>query len=315
MICWGLSYGHHDAAAVVLNTDRRYGVMHAKRFYSKDITSGDLATLRDTYGMPDRIYVHENKWRDAWRKIKIGDWSRLIPRKMFFPVKPIVGNHHLSHAAAAFYTSPFQDALVIVADAIGELESLAVYRAYTGKLNTKPIYTLKYPHSLGLFYSYHTALIGLQPNKDENKLMMLSKQSRFYDYDEVLDTIEMSHSSDYNVYFKCNKNLHKYPKEIVTDPTAQKWIASTAQNVVESYILQLITKYTKDIPETNIVFSGGVAYNTLLCNKIASKFNNFKLYVPSHPGDAGSAYGAILQHTHKHVKLHNGAMYAEEKIR
>ena len=310
MIYWGLSYGHHDAAAVVMYGDR---VVYAKRFYSKDIHSGDLATIRDTYGMPDKIFVHENKWRDAWRKIKIGDWSRLLPRKMFFPVKPITGNHHLSHAAGAFYTSGFQDALVVVADAIGELESLAVYRAYTGKLNHKPLYTLKYPHSLGLFYSYHTALIGLEPNKDENKLMKMSQQSRFYDYDEVLDTIDMSHSSDYSVYFKCRENLHRYPKEIETDPTAQKWIASTVQNVIESFMMQLIAKYNKDRPLTNIVFSGGLAYNTLLCNKIADKCS--KLYVPSHPGDAGSAYGAILQHTHTHVKLHNGVMYDEEKVR
>jgi predicted NodU family carbamoyl transferase len=143
--------------------------------------------------------------------------------------------------------------------------------------------------------------------------MKMSQQSRFYDYDEVLDTIDMSHSSDYNVYFKCCENLHRYPKEIVTDPTAQKWIASTVQNVIESFMLQLIAKYNKDRSLPNIVFSGGLAYNTLLCNKIADKCT--RLYVPSHPGDAGSAYGAILQHTHTHVKLHNGVMYDEEKVR
>ena len=312
MMYWGLSYGHHDAAAVVMWHN---SVVFAKRFYSKDIHSGDLARMRDTYGTPSKIFLHENKWRDAWRKIKIGDWSRLLPPKLFFPVKPIAGNHHLSHAAAAFYTSKFDNALVVVADAIGELESLAVYKASDGKLNTKPLYTLKYPHSLGLFYSYHTALIGLRPNRDESVLMTMSRQSRFYDYDDVLDTIEMSNSQDSEVFFKCKKNLHKYPENIVTDPTTQKWIASTVQNVVESFLTQLIAKYIKDIPQTNIVFSGGVAYNSLSCKRIASRFKGSSLYVPSHPGDAGSAYGAILQHTHTRVQLRNGVMYDEEKVR
>lgn len=308
MIYWGLSHGHHDAAAVVMNNDR---VICAKRYHRKDITSGDLADLRDTYGIPNKIYLHENKWRDAWRKIKIGDWSRLLPPKLFFPVKPIAGNHHLSHAAAAFYTSGFQDALVVVADAVGELESLAVYNAHQGKINTKPVFTLKYPDSLGLFYSYHTALVGLKPNQDENKLMEMSKTSRFYDYDDVLDKVIMIPDE---LKFKCPKSIHKYPKQLVTDPVHQKWIASTAQRVLETYMTVLVEKFMDERSHTNIVFTGGVAYNKLLCDKISQIFRNCVLYVPSHPGDAGSAYGAILQHTHRHITLHNGVMFNEEKI-
>lgn len=300
---WGLSHGHHDAAAVVMVNDK---VVCAKRFGRKDITSGDLANLRDTYGFPNRIYLHENKRRDAWRKIKIGDWSRLIPPKLFFPVKPIQGNHHLSHAAAGFYTSGFHDALIVVADAIGELESLAVYRAHTGKINPKPIFTLKYPNSLGLFYSYHTALVGLEPNQDEGKLMEMSKTSRFYDFEDVLDKV---HVIPGELIFKCGRDIHKYPSKTVTDPVHQKWIASTTQHVIELYMLALIDHFIKDKPFTNIVFSGGVAYNKLLCGKISDRFRSSKLYVPSHPGDAGSAYGAILQHTHTHITLDNGVMF------
>ena len=304
MTYWGLSHGHHDAAAVVMVNGK---VVCAKRFGRKDITSGDLANLRDTYGFPEKIYLHENKRRDAWRKIKIGDWSRLIPPKLFFPIKPIQGNHHLSHAAAGFYTSGFQDALVVVADAVGELESLAVYKAHTGKINPKPIFVLKYPNSLGLFYSYHTALIGLVPNQDEGKLMEMSRTSRFYDFEDVLDKV---HVIPGELIFKCGRDIHKYPSKIVTDPVHQKWIASTTQHVIELYLLALIDHFIKDKHSTNIVFSGGVAYNKLLCGKITDRFRNSKLYVPSHPGDAGSAYGAILQHTHTHITLDNGVMFS-----
>jgi len=305
---WGLSHGHHDAAAVVLENNK---ILLAKRFGRKDILSGDLANLREIYGVPDKIFLHENKFRDAWRKIKIGDWSRLLTPKMFYPVKPIQGNHHLSHASAGFYTSNFQDALIIVADAIGELESLAVYRAHTGKINPKPLFVLKYPNSLGLFYSYNTALVGMVPNQDENKLMEMSRTSRFYDYEEALDKIIFIPGE---LIFKCSKDIHKYPSKIVTDPVYQKWIASTTQNILETFMFCLIDHFIKDNLYTNIVFSGGVAYNKLLCSRIMDKFRNIKLYVPSHPGDAGSAYGAILQHIHTHIALHNGVMFNEDKV-
>jgi len=313
MIYWGLSYGHHDASAVVMYDDR---VVFARRYHSKDISNKDIDLLRDAYGVPDKIYLHENKWRDLWRKLKIGDWSRIKQPKLVLPVKPIMGNHHLSHAAAAFYTSGRKNAVVLVADAIGELESLAVYRAYNGHLHTTPLFQLKYPNSLGLFYSYHTAMIGMVPNRDENKLMEMSRRSVCFDYPIVTDMVDMSMSPEEEPYFICNSDIHKHPEEIIKDPTEQLWIASTTQKVIESFIINLLSRMMpeEERQPPDIIFTGGVAYNTLVCDKIRKTFNNVNVYVPSHPGDAGSSYGAILQHTHKHINLIGGVMFYEDKV-
>ena len=190
------------------------------------------------------------------------------------------------------------------------MESLAVYRAYSGYLNTEPIFVLKYPHSLGLFYSYHVAKVGLVPNRDENKLMEMSRKSICYDYPIVTEMIDMSQSPEEEPYFICEPEIHKYPKRVVQDPTEQLWIAATTQRVLETFIINLLSRMMPyEGKPVDIVFSGGVAYNTLLCNKIRKTFNHVGLYVPSHPGDAGSAYGAILQHTHKHIDLKEGMMF------
>ena len=129
---WGLSYGHHDAAVVVMQDGK---IVFAERAQGKDLKDDVLKSLGFAYP-PNQIYIHENKRRDVWRKVKSGDWSRMIVPRPWMPIAPTYGNHHLSHAAAGYYTSGFEDALIIVADAIGELESLAVYRAQEGKLYT-----------------------------------------------------------------------------------------------------------------------------------------------------------------------------------
>jgi carbamoyltransferase len=291
MIRWGLSYGHHDAAIVVMYNNE---IVIAERAHAKDLNDDRLKELELSHP-PDRIYIHENKRRDLWRKIKSRDWSRLFEKKPYLPKKPVYGNHHLSHAATGYYTSGFRDALVVVADAIGEQESLAVYRAYDRRLDTTPIFTLKYPSSLGLYYSYHTAMVGLKPNRDEYKLMKMSNESMYRNYPLAL--------------FSVHTNYHLYPKTIVADPVEQRWIAATVQHQLEGQLIKVVEKFS-DGRRVNLVFAGGVAYNRKLCEKL--KFNVNDLYVPSHPGDAGSALGAILQHTHQRVVLENGRIFNEK---
>ena len=295
---WGLSYGHHDAAVVVVRDDK---IVFAERAHAKNLNDDVLKSLDFAYP-PKQIYIHENKKRDAWRKIKSGDWSRLIVPKPWMPITPVYGNHHLSHAAAGYYTSGFDNALVVVADAIGELESLAVYRAREGKLNTNPLFVLKYPHSLGLFYSYHVTKIGLKPNQDESAMMRMSRQSRCVEYHKVVDTVVVDAP-----HFHTKINFHHYP-DIIDDVYEKKWIAATAQHVLEQYFVDLVRRFTQG-RKTNIVFTGGVAYNSFVVDRIQGVNRQSTIYVPSHPGDAGSALGAILQHTHKHVELKDGKIF------
>jgi carbamoyltransferase len=303
---WGLSYGHHDAAAVVIRDNE---VVYAERAQHCTGIPGDpdihpqmIKEMR-RFGTPDQIYLHENKKRDLWRKIKTGDWTRWFINHPELPKKPISGSHHLSHAAAAYYTSGFDDALIVVADAIGELETLKVYVAEQGKIRDC-IFQLDYPHSLGLFYSYHTALVGMIPNQEERILMAISRRGKNKSVQSVLDTIDIELP-----HFHTKINMHKRPEMQRLTYQEKCDIAATTQDVLERYFVDLFTKYKRY--SSNFIFSGGVAYNSLVHEKLKPLCD--KLYVPSHPGDAGSAYGAVLQHTQMPIKLPRGKMFNEKK--
>jgi carbamoyltransferase len=291
---WGLSYGHHDAAAVVVKDDE---LVFSQRAMLKDIPDSIISEMIHRHGMPDHIYTHENKKRDLIRKLKTGDWARLFTKAPPLPSKiPITqGNHHLSHAAYGFYSSPYTDAVVIVADAIGEQESLGIFGAENGLLNPIPLFTLKFPHSLGLFYSYHVALVGMEPNKDEGRFM------------EMVFRHETQSSGLVNGYemkgfdFICNKKYYLRPEPLCLDYGTKSRIATDTQKVLETYLSRLGSAY-KHVSK-NVVFTGGVAYNWLAHGALSNYFDGF--YVPRFPGDAGSALGAVLQHTNKRINAEN----------
>jgi len=291
MIIWGLSYGHHDAAAAVFHNGELVG---GRRFFNKTISQSDINQLINKYGHPDKIIIHENKWRDLWRKVKTGDWYRLFDGFIKLPVKPIYCNHHLSHASYGYYTSPFTGpAFVIVADAVGELETLAVYK-FDGRQHQK-IYQLQYPNSIGLFYSYHTARLDFMPNGEEYKVMELAKYGGSTYDDDVRSSVWFDRG-----ILLANQPLHLRPSadQMVFDPVKRADTAATVQAMTEEYFMQLLTAMyitQKD----NVVFAGGVAYNTSVVAKIRERVAN--LYVPRFPGDAGSALGCVLDYHKVHV--------------
>ena len=295
---WGVSYGHHDAAAVVVQNDR---LGFSQRAMMKDIPDSILSEMIHRHGLPDHIYTHENKRRDLIRKLKTGDWWRLHTKHPSFPgnIPVTQGNHHLSHAAHGFYSSPYRDAVVVVADAIGEQESLGVYRAQNGVLNPKPLFTLKFPHSLGLFYSYHVALVGLEPNRDEGAFMEM-----VFRHEQRTSGLVTGYRIE-GFDFICDKKYYLRPTPLQLDYGTKCRVATDTQKVLESYLARLGSAY-KHL-STNVVLTGGVAYNWLAHGSISKYFSGF--FVPRFPGDAGSALGAVLQHTHRHIdtdKLFNG---------
>lgn len=304
MIYWGLSYGHHDASAVILKNSEVVFARKASEYtyvaFDRNLPSTLIEDMLK-FGYPDNIFLHENKFRDFKRKLLSGDWLRLVTKSPKLPFKPISGNHHLSHAAAAFYTSSLKEALVIVADAIGEMESLAVYYAKNNVLNSVPLFTLKYPHSLGLFYSYYTAKIGFTPLKEENRMMKIAT-SNFTRQEEIYRYIDTD-----NLKFTSKKNFHYKPKELVYEEEQRVNIASTVQDILEKYLLSLFKQYSFITNCKALVFTGGVAYNKKVVQKLGSVASS--IYVPSHPGDAGSSYGAILQHTNKKIILTHTKMF------
>ena len=154
----GISEGFHDAAICVLDDNKIVFASHAERHSRK---KGDkyphenqLSKIRDNRDAI--VSYYEKPFSKNLRRLYAGQrWKK--PRLKY----DVSFNHHESHAAAGYYTAPFDDCNIIVVDAIGEWDTVSIWD------NMKKVKSWKYPYSLGLLYSAITQRIGLKPNEDE----------------------------------------------------------------------------------------------------------------------------------------------------
>ncbi len=206
--------------------------------------------------------------------------------------------HHRSHAAAGYFTSKFDNACVLVIDAIGEFETLTIWKGEGQKL--KQVYTQKYPHSLGLWYSAMTHRCGLKPNEEEYILMGMSALG---DPKRLFNDIE----NDFIRWscpqlFSLKENLHRGCRNWRPDLTSEQDIYDIAAGTQAVYemVFDRLLHYAKFLTGSkNLVLMGGCALNCV-ANHRAYKF--FKdVWIMPNPGDAGSSIGAVLSHWNKHI--------------
>ena len=216
----GISAGFHDAAATVLD---RYGnilfAAHSER-YSKQKNDADISLeLLNEIDMSrvGTVAYYERPWLKQLRRAYSGEgieWNKVTARQILeqqlgyarIRDKKIKNyGHHLSHAAAGFQTSRFDRATVVVIDAIGEWDTVSIWGAeYVDHCaRYTKLWSQKYPHSIGLFYSAITEKIGLKPNEDEYITMGLAAYGK--------DVVSMAMRNrivghEYAVTFK--QNLH-----------------------------------------------------------------------------------------------------------
>ena len=179
MITWGISANSHDAALAVFTNEGLEFASHAERFsgIKNDAhLNADLINYALKWGKPDEVVWYERPFVKTLRQLRAGQgWNYNENNirnylKGYGITAPIrYTNHHHSHAAAGYYTSPFTDATVVCIDSIGEFETLTVWEGKGN--NLKKIYSQGYPHSVGLWYSAMTQRVGLKPNEDEYILM------------------------------------------------------------------------------------------------------------------------------------------------
>ena len=217
-------------------------------------------------------------------------------------------DHHLSHAASAFYPSPFEESLVLTIDGVGEWSTTSVYVGKGHKLELKK--KIHFPHSLGLIYSAFTAYCGFRVNSGEYKLMGLAPYGRPLYADlikEHLIDIKEDGSFKLNMdYFNyctgltmTNRKFDKlfgghfrFPEQEIAQVHMD--LAASIQVVIEEVIL----KICKDLKETfsieNLCLAGGVALNCVANGKI-KKSQMFKnIWIQPAAGDSGGALGAAL---------------------
>jgi carbamoyltransferase len=318
MIIWGISANSHDAALAVFKKDQKESQLellfasHAERYSGvKNDAHLNQALIKEAkhYGEPDEIIWYERPLVKTIRQFSAGQGFNFRENRVrdylarygiTAPVRCV--DHHLSHAAAGYYTSGFAKASVVVIDSIGEFDTFTIWEGQADKL--KQTFRQRYPHSVGLWYSALTQRLGLKPQEDEYILMGMAAYGdpdRLY-HSIVNDFIaKWPDPQDPSVKFK--QNLHRGCLDWRPDLTSEQDlfdIAAATQKVYEhifEYILQYVSMKTNN-PE--LVLMGGCALNCS-ANSIALKY--FKdVWIMPNPGDSGSAIGSVLAQYKQHIE-------------
>jgi len=308
----GITAHNHDASLALIDGNRIVWAGHAERYSRiKNDINLNTAMVQDMlkYGEPTHAVWFENPYTKALRKVYSGE--RPVHQSPFAQLK-LAGlghldwdfvEHHKSHAAAGFYTSKFQEADILVIDAIGEWNSVSIWQGNNTGLHKK--FSVNYPHSVGLFYTAFTQWCDLKPNEEEYILMGMAA----YGKPVYVDTLKEEFFTEWNPpEFKLRHNLHRGCRwwtpstDPVTDQTRFD-IAASVQAIIEEYIIETVRSMASKFDASqNLVFMGGVALNCV-ANSVVARSRFYKnIWVMPNPGDAGSAIGAVAAHTGKHLR-------------
>jgi carbamoyltransferase len=307
MIVWGINALNHDASICVFQDN--IPVWHCR---SSDFThiKGDpylndeiVYHAKTLYGEPELVYWYERPFLKKLRQLRAGQFKDAfsindIPRVHLNKFKincPIIyTGHHHSHAAAGYYTSNFNRAAVVVVDAIGEFETMSIWRGH-GK-NLEKLWSRSYPNSLGIFYSSFTELIGLKPLSQEHVLQQLSsKGDHFVYYDTILNYFKKPTVLKYNLH----KGVYNWPFSYDLSEQDVYDIAAAVQKIFEEQMDYIMVKAKHLTSFRNLVYMGGCAYNSKFNEQLRYQWRG--IWSLPWPGDASSALGAVLAHTKTHV--------------
>jgi carbamoyltransferase len=303
----GISTGFHDSAiSLIDNTGNILFAGHSERYtkqkHDKNL-SMDIVTDMLSYSTSRDIEVHyyEKPLIKYFRQLYSGEKPALanisakhiIGEGLLYKItdgrggKVHTHNHHLSHSAAGFQTSPYNDATVVIIDAIGEFDTISIYNAWyeNGIAKYKKLWGRHYPNSIGLFYSAMTKRAGLKPLDEEYILMGMAAYGNTRPLREMSNTLIESFN---DVTFK--ENLHIGVTDDFIKGADDMDIAHSAQLIVEQMIMSVISKARMLGGSKNLVYGGGVALNCLANRLLGEYYDN--IWIIPNPGDAGSSLGA-----------------------
>ena len=245
--------------------------------------------------------------------------------------------HHLSHASASFYTSPFKEAAVITFDGVGEWETTTWGTATEEGIELKE--AIHFPHSLGMLYSAFTYYLGFKVNSGEYKVMGLAPYGKPKYVDLIKENIIKIHKDGsytlnmkYFSFLESNVMISKEFVELFGHPPRKPEsritefhadVAASIQEVLEEVILNIVNKVYDKTEEDNLVLGGGVALNSVANYKILKESSFESIFVHPAAGDAGSSLGAALLFYWKGRKFKGirefspylGAGFSAEEIR
>ena len=240
------------------------------------------------------------------KKIILDSLNQIL--KSDYKNKLFFSDHHLSHAASAFYPSPFSESLVLTLDGVGEWTTSSVFIGNKNKI--KKIKEIRFPHSLGLIYSAFTYFCGFKVNSGEYKLMGLAPYGKPIYKDIILKKlIFVKDDGSFNLNMKyfgyCYKDkminnkfidLFKISPREQSQKITKKYmdIAASIQSVIEDIIQKIITDLVSTTGIKKLVLAGGVGLNCVSNGKIIEKKIVDDIWIQPASGDAGGALGACL---------------------
>lgn len=226
------------------------------------------------------------------------------------------GDHHLSHAASAFYPSPYVEAAILTIDGVGEWTTASISRGGLGGVEF--LEQVEYPNSLGMFFSALTAYCGFRVNSGEYKLMGLAPYGQYKESSRIAsellsEVIHLSEDGSFALnprYFEFVTSKHAYGvrlEQLLGGPTREEGspltqhhanIAAATQMVLDRAVLGLACRAHALTGLTDLCMAGGVALNVTSNSFVAKRSPFSSLWVQPAAGDAGGALGAALWATH-----------------
>jgi carbamoyltransferase len=363
MYILGISCFFHDAAAALLKDGVLVAAAEEERFTRKKhdydfpihairwvldsagITAGDLehvAFFEKPFLKFERILMTSLQtfprsarlFREAmttWLVDKL--WvSAIIAERVGVPRSKILfSQHHVSHAASAFFCSPFDEAAILTVDGVGEwaTATTGVGRGTEIRLDRE----IRFPHSLGLLYSAFTAFLGFEVNEGEYKVMGMAPYGRPRHADDVRTLVRLAGDGSFRLdmeYFEFHRSTHTtysrrflerfgpprppdtpfftessgYPAYFGPRPTDfaeqarrnQHYadVAASIQQVTEEVVLNMARAARRETGCRRLCLAGGVALNSVANARLLRESGFEELYVHPAPGDAGGAVGAAL---------------------
>lgn len=306
-------------------------------FYEKPFVKFERIFLSALRHFP-KTYASFRESMIAWFKDKL--WMReLITEKTGIPADRVLfSTHHLSHAASAYYCSPFDDAAILTVDGVGEWSTTTLGRGTGSTISLSD--ELRFPDSLGLLYSAFTAFLGFEVNEGEYKVMGMAPYGKPTRVDEIMELIELHDDGSFSLdmrYFAYQYSVDRsfsplfekkfgpprdpHAGDSLEGPYAD--IAASIQVVTERLLVRLCAALHKRYPVSRLCMAGGVALNCVANRTIVEQTPFKELYVQPAAGDGGAALGAALYVYHQVLgnkragpleHAYWGAEYSDEQI-
>lgn len=293
--------------AQIKPSDLDYVVFYEKPFLKFErIILTFLATApyaREAFINAFKIWLQEK----IWIKAIIINALKIDSKKIEFC------GHHISHAASSFYTSPFKKSAILTCDGVGEWTTTAWGRGEGNKIYLEE--EIRFPHSLGLFYSTFTQFLGFEINEGEYKVMGLAPYGKPRYIKKIEKLIKQSADGSYKLDLQYFNFLYSdkisFSKKFIdlfgppldpksADIVKPKYadIAASAQKVLEEKLLVIVKKLRVRTGEENLCYAGGVALNGVANWRIFKEAGFKNIFVHPAAGDSGGAIGAALYFYH-----------------